>query len=42
VIFSITLEAIDMILLAAVLVGLSAWTKFEHSRRTAASDTQPH
>jgi hypothetical protein len=42
VIFSITLEAIDMILLAAVLVGLSAWTKFEHSRRTAAGDTQPH
>jgi hypothetical protein len=40
-IFSITLEAIDITLLAAVLFGLSVWTKFDRRRRTTASGAQP-
>ncbi len=40
-IFSTTLEAIDIILLVAVLLGLSVWTKFDRRHRTTAGDSPP-
>lgn len=41
-IFSLTLEAIDIILLGALLLGLSVWSRFDRSRERIAGDTQPH
>jgi hypothetical protein len=38
-IFSTTLEAIDIILVVVVFLGLSVWTKLDRGHKTIAGDT---